>query len=126
MLALAFWRKQDFVFLTSVFFYTIGFLFFLMFQNAVYNKSYFNHAESGMFNWKGTSGNMLMVTMIAMFLPIILVIIISGIFSRPVANYFMLITGLLFTLTSNIWLKWTYNRFLKRKYKNMEGFRSNE
>lgn len=109
----------------SVFFYTIGLLFFLMFQNAVYNKSYMDLFDKGMFNWKGTSSNMLIVTMLAMFVPVIAVLIISAIFTRDVAYYFMLVTGLIFTLTSGQWIKWTYNRFLKRKYKNMEGFRSN-
>ncbi len=125
MMPLVFVGKLDFIFVISIFFYCIGFLFFLMFQNAVYNKSYFDHSESGLFNWKGTSGNMLMVTMIGMFIPIIMVMIIKSVFDQDVANYFMLVTGLLFTLTANYWLKWTYNRFLKKKYKNMEGFRSN-
>lgn len=117
--------KLDFLFLVSVFFYTIGFLYFLMFQNAVYNKSHFDLFDEGMMSWKGTSGNMLVVTLLGMFLPIALVMIIYGLFSETIACYFMLTVGLLFTLTVNYWLKWTYGRFLKRKYKNMEGFRSN-
>jgi len=122
---LVFLGSLDLFFLIASFFYTIGFLFFLMFQNAVYNKSFFDHSESGMFNWKGTSGNMMMISMLGMFLPVVLVLIIKGVFNDTAANYFMLVTGLLFTLTSGYWLKWTYNRFLKRRYKNMEGFRSN-
>lgn len=125
MMVLVFRGTLDLLFLISVFFYSIGFLFFLMFQNGVYNKSYFDHSESGFFNWKGTSGNMLVVTMIGMFFPIILAMIVKGIFGETVACYFMLITGIIFTLSANHWMKWTYNRFLIRKYKNMEGFRSN-
>jgi len=125
MTILVYIGKLDFLFLISVFFYTIGVLFFLMFQNAVYNKSFFDHSESGMFNWKGTSGNMMMVTMLGMFGPIVLVVIIKAIFNEAVACYFMLITGFAFTVTTKYWLTWIYNRFLKRKYKNMEGFRSN-
>ena len=125
MTILVFMGKLDFLFLISVFFYMIGFVLFLMFQNAVYNKSFFDLSESGMFNWKGTSGNMLVVTMLGMFIPVIIVIIIKAIFNETVACYFMLVTGFTFTATSKYWLTWTYNRFLKRKYKNMEGFRSN-
>jgi len=125
MTILVFMGKLDFLFLISVFFYSTGILFFLLFQNAVYNKSFFDHTESGMFNWKGTSGNMLMVSMLGMFVPLIMVLIIKAIFGETVACYFMLITGLAFTITTKYWLTWTYNRFLKRKYKNMEGFRSN-
>ncbi|MDH6305912.1 hypothetical protein M2459_002699 [Parabacteroides sp. PF5-5] len=124
LMSLVYLGKLDFLFLVSVFFYTNGFLLFLMFQNAVYNKTYFSHAESGLFNWKGTSGNMMMVTMIAMFIPLGIVMIIKGVFSAAIAYYFMLIVGLGFVLTANLWLGWTYKRFLKRKYINMDGFRS--
>ena len=125
MIILVFLGRIEFFFLISIFFYTIGFLFFLMFQNAVYNKSFFDHSESGMFNWKGTSANMMLVSMLGIFGPLILVFIIKALFSMTIACYFMLTVGLAFTLTVNYWLKWIYNRFLQRKYKNMEGFRSN-
>ena len=125
MTVLVFMGSLDFLFVISVFFYAIGFLYFLMFQNAVYNKSFFDHSESGMFNWKGTSGNMMLISMLGMFCPIILVVIVKAIFNETVAYYFMLVTGFTFTITAKYWLTWTYNRFLKRKYKNMEGFRSN-
>ena len=125
MTILVFDGKLDFLFLISGFFYATGFLFFLMFQNAVYNKSFFDLSESGTFNWKGTSGNMLVVSMLSIFIPVILVVIVKTMFNETVANYFMLVTGFAFTVTTKYWLTWTYNRFLKRKYKNMEGFRSN-
>ena len=117
--------KLTFLFVISLFFYTSGLVFFGMFQNAVYNKSYMDLFDGGMMNWKGTSGNMVVTTLLGMLLPFILVFIIHVIFSLKVTCYFMLITGLVFTLTHNIWLKWIYKRFLKRKYTNMEGFRSN-
>jgi hypothetical protein len=97
----------------------------MIFQNAVYNKTYFDLFDGGMMNWKGTSSNMLIVTMITMFLPVLLVVIVKAIFGNTVSCWFMLGTGILFTLSCKYWLKWTYKRFLKRKYKNMEGFRSN-
>ena len=125
MTILVFTGQLEFLFLISVFFYTIGFLFFLMFQNAVYNKSYYDISERVFFNFKGLSGNMMMVTYLSMFIPLVLVIIIKAIFNETVACYFMLITGFAFTVTTKYWLIWTYNRFLKRKYKNMEGFRNN-
>ena len=125
MTVLVFMGKLDFLFVISVFFYTIGFLFFLMFQNAVYNKSFFDHSESGAFNWKGTSGNMMVVSMLSMFVPVIIVVIVKTIFNETVASYYMLVTGFAFTVTAKYWLTWTYNRFRERRYKNMEGFRSN-
>ena len=125
MMISVFTGQLDFLFLISVFFYSIGFLFFLMFQNAVYNKSYLDLSETGMFNWKGTSGNMMIMSMTGLLFPIIIVVIINNIFGAMASNYFMLVTGFTFTVTTKYWLTWTYNRFLKRKYKNMEGFRAN-
>jgi hypothetical protein len=63
--------------------------------------------------------------MLTMFIPVALVMGIQTLFSKETGYWFMITTGLALTLTSNQWLNWTYKRFLKRKYKNMEGFRSN-
>jgi hypothetical protein len=121
----AFQGKISMLLLISLFFYVTGPIYFLIFQNAVYNKTYFDLFDKGMMNWKGQSGNMVVITMITMFLPVILVLILYGIIGKTPTYWFMLITGIAFTLTSQYWLQWIYKRFLKRKYKNMEGFRSN-
>lgn len=115
--------KINVLWLLSLFFYIIGPIYFLIFQNAVYNKSYLDLFDKGMFSWKGTSGNMLIVSMFAMFLPVVLLLMINAFFGEIVTCYFMLFVGLAFTLTTKYWLTWTYNRFLKRKHKNMNGFR---
>ena len=117
--------KVSFLLIVSAFFYTIGFLFCLMFQAAIYNKSYLDLFDRGTFNWKGTSGNTLIINTLTISIPMTIVLVLDSIFSQTVGCYFMLITGLVFTFTSNYWLKWTYENFLKRKYKNMEGYRSN-
>jgi len=121
----AFQGKISGFLLVSLFFYVTGPIYFIIFQNAVYNKTYFDLFDKGMWNWKGQSGNMLVLTMISMFVPVILMLIINAIFGATITYSFMLITGLAFTLSSKWWLAWIYNRFLKRRYSNMEGFRSN-
>ena len=110
--------------LIANYFYVTGIFFLLIFQNAVYNKGYIDIFEKGMFSWQGVSGNMMVVTMLTMFMPVVVVLLISSFFSQTIANLFMLGTGLLATIASPAWLSWTYKRFLKRKYKNMEGFRA--
>jgi hypothetical protein len=125
LLVPVFHGKLDGFLLISIFFYTIGPIYFMIFQNAVYNKTYFDLFDKGMMNWKGQSGNMVVITMITMFLPVIIVLILHGIFGATVTYSFMLIVGIAFVLSYKYWLEWTYKRFLKRKYKNMEGFRSN-
>ncbi|MDR0507982.1 MAG: DUF5687 family protein [Dysgonamonadaceae bacterium] len=121
----AFQGKISAFLLVSLFFYVIGPIYFIIFQNAVYNKTYFDIFDKGMWNWKGQSGNMLVITLITMFVPVIFVLILNIMFGNMVAYSFMLIVGLAFTFASKYWLAWTYNRFLKRKYRNMEGFRAN-
>ena len=117
--------KLELLTVVALLFYVTGPIYFLIFQNAVYNKTYFDISEGGMMNWKGTSSSTLIITMLTMFIPVLLVIAIQSLFGKEIGHWFMIITGLILTFTSNQWLKWTYKRFLKRKYKNMEGFRSN-
>jgi hypothetical protein len=125
LLVPVFHGKLDLLLLLALFFYVTGPIYFMIFQNAVYNKTYFDLFDKGMMNWKGQSGNMVVITMITMFLPVILVLLLYAIIGQTPTYWFMLMTGLAFTFTSNRWLQWTYKRFLGRRYKNMEGFRSN-
>ena len=120
----AFQGKISFLLVVSLFFFVVGFIYFLIFQNAVYNKSYFDPFDGSMMNWKGTSSSMMIITMLTMFIPLFIIMGISSIWGLDIACYCMLIVGLIFTLTCNIWLKWTYERFRNRRYKNMEGFRN--
>jgi hypothetical protein len=121
----AFQGKINSFLLVSLFFYVTGPIHFIIFQNVVFNKTYFDLSDKGMWNnWKVQSGNTMVITSITLFVPVILVLILNGIFGETVTYSFMLVTGLTFTLTSQQWLRWTYNRFTKRRYKNMEGFRN--
>jgi hypothetical protein len=117
--------KLSLLTIISLLFFVTGPIYFLIFQNAVYNKMHFDIFEGGMMNWKGTSSNTMIITLITMIVPVIIVLIIQAVFGEETGYWFMLLTGLAFTLAAPRWLKWTYHRFLKRKYKNMEGFRSN-
>jgi uncharacterized membrane-anchored protein len=44
-------------------------------------------------------------------------------FGETAGAFILLGIGLGFTLTAHIWIKNVYVRFMKRRYKNMEGFR---
>ncbi len=114
----------SFLIVTSVFFYYIGLVYACFFQNGVYNKTYFDLADSGFMNWKASSSSMMIISMVAMFIPIGLVVVVKSVTSWDIACYFMLTVGLTFVLGSNFWLKWTYNRMMKRRYTIMEGFRN--
>jgi hypothetical protein len=114
----------SYMLVTSAFFYYIGFIYCCLFQNGVYNKTYFDLNDSGFMNWKSSSTSMIVISMFAMFIPLALVSAIQIMTSEDIACYFMLIVGLSFVLGSDVWLKWTYNRMMKRRYIIMDGFRN--
>ena len=117
--------KISLLFLFAMFFYTVGPVYFMLFQNAVYNKTYIDLFDRGMMNWKGQSGTMIVIGMLSMFLPILSVMLMKALWGETLTLWMMLLAGLAFVITSRFWLRWIYKRFLKRKYRNMEGFRSN-
>ena len=116
--------KISLLHLLAIFFYTVGPVYFMSFQSAVYNKSHLDLFDKGSMNWKGQSGSTMVLSMITLFVPIILVAIVNGLFDTTAACVFMLLVGMAFTFTSKYWLRNIYKRFEKRKYKNMEGFRT--
>ncbi len=126
LLMLLVWYKGilSYLLVTSVFVYYVGLIYCCYFQCGVYNKTYFDLSDSGFMNWKNSSSSMMVIGFGAMFIPIGLVVIIKSFISEEVACYFMLAVGSLFILGSNYWLKWTYNRMMKRRYIIMDGFRN--
>ncbi len=120
------WAKGSlsYFFVTSAFFYYIGLVYCCIFQNGVYNKTYFDLSDSGFMNWKSSSTSMMIISMVAMFVPLGLVALVKVLASDTAASYFMLVVGLTFVLGSNVWLKWTCDRVMKRRYIIMDGFRN--
>ena len=71
------------------------------------------------------SKTQMFVSLIALFVPMIIMNILFTIFdSRETSSLIMLTIGLVGTLANNFWLRNIYNRFMKRRYINMDGFRS--
>jgi hypothetical protein len=110
------------LFWISVFFFECGILLFFLFQNAVYNKKRFDilgpirrFADSNFYSF---------LSMLFIALSLGIVVLIQWLVSETAACYFMLLTGMTFTFVSPFWLKNIYNRFLLRRYENMDGFRN--
>ena len=110
--------------LISIYLYYTGLVYCLMFQNGVYNKRPFDIFTTDYMGWKSSSASQFFIGFMALLIPNIVVGIIS-IFSKEAAILFMFVTGLIFVLGSNIWLKWTCRRVMRKKYIIMDGFRSN-
>lgn len=101
-----------------------GPVYFMLFQLAVWNKQTLplndkitgkNQMEN---KWQGIA------SMVAMFVPVILVLILQAIFDENTAYITLIIIGAAFTLTESWWLRNIYRRMMKRRYANLEGFHS--
>ena len=101
---------------------TTGPVYCLLFQMAVYNKTTLplndkitgkNQMEN---KWQGIA------SMVAMFAPVVLVLILQAIFSTDTAYWVLTAIGLLFTVTEPYWMRNIYRRMMTRRYQNLEGF----
>lgn len=109
----------------AAFFITIGFVFFIMFQLAVYNKSTMNLNEKVMGRNSTSNWFQTMLIMGGFFLPVILIMALNAIFpDGRVSVWITLVIGIAFTLAHPLWLRNVYKRFMKRRYVNMAGFRA--
>ena len=105
---------------TAMALFTAGFIYFVLFQLAVYNTSTIS------LNMKMTNRNNMgtgmqnLISCAALFLPLIFTLLMG----ETAANWILTIVGLGFIATNKFWLKNIYQRFMKRRYKNLEGFRN--
>ncbi len=104
-------------------FFAIGPLYFILFQLAVYNVKTvpLNEGLSGRQN----SGNALqnLVGVASFGLPFMLYLGLTNLFGQTLGSWILIGICLAFVLTAHIWIKNVYKRFMKRRYRNMEGFR---
>jgi len=103
-------------------FYSSGLLHFIMFQLAVYNKQTLplDQKLTGKGNFE--NGVQLAIELTAMFLPVVIVAVLMLLFNATTAYIILALIGLLFTITSPLWLRNIYQRMMRRKYVNLEGF----
>lgn len=104
------------------FFYTIGFIYFCFFQLAVYNKQTVTLNEK-VTSRQSNSAIQMLVNFGAFGVPLILYSLMNTLWGETTTYIILLTVGLGFTLTSPLWIKNVYRRFMLRRYENMEGFR---
>lgn len=102
--------------------FTIGFIYFIFFQLAVYNKQTVGLNEKVTARQTGTALQTI-INFTGIGLPLGFYITFSNLFGETTAHVALLCIGACFILASPIWIKNVYMRFMKRRYKNMEGFR---
>ena len=104
--------------------FVMGFVFFMLLQLTVYNTRTLPLNANLMKSNKSSNWIQGLVTSFAFFLPFIIDTTLTALFPKEVANIILIIIGLGFIATHNLWIKNIYMRFKKRRYKNMEEFRA--
>lgn len=114
--------KFSILMVLAYFFITTGLEYFILFQLAVYNKQSLplNTKITGKGNFENSL--QLIIELIVFFVPVALALILTTIFGDNIGYSILIIIGLLFTVTHNLWLRNIYNRMMKRRYQNLDGF----
>ena len=103
-------------------FFTAGVLYPCFFQMAVYNKDTLPLNQK--ITAKQANTMQQIVTLVAMFLPILIEKIAILILGNPGGYFALIAMGLVGLATHKIWLRNIYTRMMQRRYVNMEGFRA--
>ena len=106
----------------SWFFFIPGFVYFCMFQMAVYNNKTVDMNNTMTQRNMGT-GMQNLISLAAFGLPLILLYTLQALFDESTVAVIFIFIGSAFIATSRLWLRNVYHRFMKRRYRNMEGFR---
>ncbi len=107
----------------SYLFFTAGFVYAMLLQLAVYNKKTLPLNATVMKSNKGSSMFQTVIISCAFFVPLVISSILTTFCDEDTAFILMALMGIALIATHNLWIKNIYNRFMKRRYENMEGFR---
>ena len=125
MLPTAIVGKCSLLMLLSMMFFTAGFLYFLFFQMAVYNKQ--TIPLNSKFIGKGSmeTNYLQIVVEIAVFaVPLLFISLMKVVVGETITYVTLMVVGILFIATHKLWIRNIYKRMMLRKYVNLESFRS--
>ena len=125
MIPTVFMGKYTILMLISMAIFAAGPIYCSMMQMAVWNKQTIP-LNSKLISRGNVETNWFAVIMelAVMFLPVILLSLLPLLFSETVTYIIMLVIGIVFIATRNLWIRNIYNRFMARRYSNMESFRA--
>ena len=104
--------------------FVVGFVFFMLLQLAVYNTRTLPLNANLMKGNKSSSTAQSILMGCTFGLPLIVDSMLSAFLPEEVVHIILIIIGMGFIATHNLWIKNIYQRFMKRRYKNMEEFRA--
>jgi hypothetical protein len=110
--------------LLSSFFYAIGFIYFLCFQNARFNTKKLDIKANKYFNWQGyTFITRHLIPLLCLIVPMSIIVIIHQIYGENITLLMMCITGIGFVSTHLFWLTLIAENFEKNKYRTLKCLR---
>ncbi len=101
---------------------TAGFLHFVIFQLAVYNKQTIPLQLKVTAKGNFENGIQLVIELFAFFGPILITGLGYLLIGLTYTYIILCIIGLAFIATHHLWIRNIYNRMMKRRYENIEGF----
>ncbi|MBR2243369.1 MAG: hypothetical protein IJ888_01365 [Prevotella sp.] len=103
---------------------TTGPEYCLLFQLAIWNKTTLplNDKITGKNQFENKL--QLIIELIVFFVPVALVLILQALFNDTVAYTVMIVIGLAFTIATPYWMRNIYQRMMRHRYENLEGFHS--
>jgi len=122
MLPAVFTGKFTLLMLTAYMLLTAGFIHFIIFQLAVYNKQTLPLQQKITGKGNIENGIQIFIELVALLGPGIIVGVGYLTVGLTATYIFMCVTGLALVLTSSLWLRNIYNRMMQRRYENLEGF----
>jgi hypothetical protein len=102
--------------------FTAGAVFPFIFQLAVYNKQTLPLQQKVTGKGNIENGMQIVIEMIALSGPGIIAAIGFVLVGETSTFIFMAVLGLGFMVTHPLWIRHIYNRMMKRRYENLEGF----
>jgi len=118
--------KEKITLLTAIAYliFVAGFVFFMLLQLAVYNTRTLPLNANLMKSNKSSNWIQGLITGCAFMLPLLIDKLLSALLPEEMAHIILIVIGLSFIATHNLWIKDIYKRFMKRRYQNMEEFRA--
>ena len=122
MLPAVFTGKYTILMLFAYMLLTAGFLHFVIFQLAVYNKQTLPLQLKVTAKGNFENGMQLVIELFALFGPVLITGLGYLLVGLTYTYIIMCIVGLAFIIAHPIWIRNIYTRMMKRRYENLEGF----
>ena len=122
MLPAVFTGKYTILMLFAYMLLTAGFLHFIIFQLAVYNKQTLPLQLKVTAKGNFENGMQLVIELFALFGPVLITGLGYLLVGLTYTYIFMCVVGAAFIFTHPIWIRNIYTRMMKRRYENLEGF----